>query len=57
MELRGLMNIAPVQPKDYGPILSATFNCGQSVKKMVKWAGILNRYQSLGLSTDRPQEA
>ena len=27
------------------------------MKKMVKWAGILNRYESLGLSSDRPQEA
>ena len=34
-----------------------TLNRGHSVKKMVKWAGILNGYQSLGLSTDRPQEA
>ena len=37
--------------------MSATLNRGQSVKKMVKFVGILNRYQSLGLSTDRPQEA
>ena len=26
-------------------------------EKKVKWAGKLNRYQSLGLSTDRSQEA
>ena len=34
-----------------------TLNRGQSVKKKQKWAGILGRFQSLGLSTDRPQEA
>ena len=47
---------APVPPKDC-PILSATLNRGQSVEKKVKWAGILNRYQRLGLSSDRPEEA
>ena len=27
------------------------------MKKNVKWAGLLNRYQSLGISSDRPEEA
>ena len=38
-------------------MLSGTLNRGQSVKKKIKWAGKLDRYNSLGLSTDWPQEA
>ena len=48
---------APVPPKDLAPILSGTLNRGQSVRKKIKWAGKLDRYYSLGLSTDQPQEA
>ena len=53
----GIKLNAPVPPKDLAPILSATLNRGQFVKEKVKWAGKLNRYQSLGLSSDQPQEA